>query len=102
MVDRASEADEPDLISDPEERARVEAENSLRQFDAAVVLLKKWLQTPSRRLRPSDILSLHRVLMERLSEYAGIYRPAKIKIKGSRHRPPEADEVPGLMEDLCD
>jgi Fic family protein len=102
MVDRASEADEPELIADPDERAKVEAENTLRQFDAAVALLRQWLQNPNRRLKPSDILSLHRVLMDRLSEYAGVYRPAKIKIKGSRHKPPPADEVPGLMEDLCE
>jgi len=28
MVDRSSEADEPELIKNPDERARVEAENS--------------------------------------------------------------------------
>ncbi len=102
MADRSSEADEPELITDPDERARVEAENSLAQFDAAMTELKKWLRTPERRLRPSEISALHRVLMDRLSEYAGIYRPAKIKIKGSRHVPPPASEVAGLMEDLCD
>jgi Fic family protein len=102
MADRSSEADEPELIEDPDERARVEAENTLRQFDAAIVELRKWLRNPSRRLRPSDISALHRVLMDRLSEYAGIYRPAKIKIRGSRHAPPPADEVQGLVEDLCD
>jgi Fic family protein len=102
MADRSSEADEPELITDPDERARVEAENSLAQFDAAMVELKKWLRTSARRLRPSEISALHRVLMDRLSEYAGIYRPAKIKIKGSRHVPPPASEVAGLMEDLCD
>jgi Fic family protein len=102
MADRSSEADEPELITDPEERARVEAENSLAQFDAAMVELKKWLRTADRRLRPSEISTLHRVLMDRLSEYAGIYRPAKIKIKGSHHIPPPANEVAGLMEDLCD
>ena len=77
MPDRSSEADEPELIEDERERARVEAENSLRQFDVAITELRSWLRTPDRRLRPSDILSLHRVLMERLSEYAGVYRPAK-------------------------
>jgi Fic family protein len=102
MVDRSSEADEPELSTNPDERARVEAENSLRQFDAAMVELRKWLRTPGRRLRPSDISALQRVLMERLSEYAGVYRPAKIKIGGSRHTPPPAEEVQGLVEDLCE
>ena len=77
MADRSSEADEPELIKDEQERARVEAENSLRQFDVAILELRNWLRTPGRRLRPSDITKLHRVLMERLSEYAGISSRSK-------------------------
>jgi len=80
MVDRSSEADEPELITNPDERARVEAENSLRQFDAAMVELRKWLRTPGRRLRPSDISALQRVLMERLSEYAGSIAQRKSRL----------------------
>jgi Fic family protein len=102
MVDRSSEADEPELIKDPDEKARVEALNTLRQFDATIHELRRWLRTPSRRLRPSDISALHRVLMDRISEYAGVYRPAKIKIIGSRHAPPPADQVQRLVEELCD
>src|SRR5687768_1864781 len=77
MTDRSSEADEPFLIKDPSERARVEAANTLRQFDVAVQELRRWLRNPGRRLRPSDILALHRILMQGLSEYAGVHRPAK-------------------------
>lgn len=102
MIDRASEADEPPLVKDPDQRAKLEAQNALAQFDDAAVLLRHWIQNPLRRLKPSDVLALHRTLMESLSEYAGIYRPAKIKIRGSRHRPPPAHEVPGLVEDMCD
>ncbi len=102
MADRSSEADEPELIADPDERARVEAENAIRQFDLAMSELKKWLKSPLRRLRPSDILALHRILMTRLNEYAGSYRPAKIKITGSKHIPPPSDEVVILLENMCE
>lgn len=102
MVDRASEADEPKLVKDPKRRAELEAQNALAQFDEASVLLKRWLVSPARRLKPSDVLTLHRTLMEGLSEYAGVYRPAKIKIRGSGHLPPAANEVAALMEDMCE
>lgn len=64
--------------------------------------LDTWLREPRYKLRPSLILKLHRILLERLSEYAGIYRPAKVTIKGSGHNPPSADAVPSLIEELCD
>jgi Fic family protein len=40
--------------------------------------------------------------LDGLSSYAGVYRPAGIAIKGSKHTPPEAHLVPELVEDLCD
>lgn len=37
-----------------------------------------------------------------LSGYAGNWRPSGIEIKGSRHAPPPAYEVPERIEELCD
>jgi len=102
-AERHSRALEVDLIADPEERARQEARNGLRQFDEVVEQIEYWLQ-PDRpfRLRPSAILSLHRKALEGISAFAGGYRPAGIAIKGSAHKPPEAHLVPGLVEEMCD
>jgi hypothetical protein len=94
MAVRYSQADEPQLVTDPDEIARVESENALRQFDAAMEEYDAWMKSSKYRLRLSLILRLHRVLMETLSEYAGIPRPATVTIEGSRHKPPRADEVP--------
>jgi len=102
MKERFSHAEQPSLISDEMERARLEAENALRQTDAADFELHKWLSSPDRRLRVSDILRLHRVLMTGLTEYAGNFRPAHVKIEGSSHVPPLAEDVPALVEDMCD
>jgi Fic family protein len=102
MAERYSQADEPQLVTDPDEIARVESENALRQFDAAMEEYDAWMKSSKYRLRLSLILRLHRVLMETLSEYAGIPRPATVTIEGSRHKPPRADEVPALLEELCD
>lgn len=102
MEDRSSEAQEPLLVSDAQEIARIEAENTLRQFDAAMQELKTWINSPSYTLRPSVILKFNRIALERLSKYAGVFRPSDIKITGSGHQPQSAEKVPELMEAFCD
>src|SRR5579872_1285942 len=101
--DRHSEALETELISDPDEKARKEAKNGVRQFDAVIEQVEYWLQ-PERtfKLRPSAILSLNRLALEGLSMYPGVFRPARIEIQGSKHTPPGAHLVPELVEEMCD
>lgn len=102
-AERHSRAFEVELISDPVERARQEARNGLRQFDEVIEQIEFWLH-PERpfKLRPSAILSLHRRALEGISAFAGIWRPAAIEIKGSKHNPPPAHLVAELIEHLCD
>ena len=101
--ERHSKALEIELISDPQERARREAENGLRQFDEVIEQINYWLQ-PERpfKLRPSAILSLHRRALEGISSFAGVFRPGGIEIQGSKHQPPAAHLVPELVEQMCD
>lgn len=101
--DRHSQALEPDLISDPDQKARQEAKNGLRQFDSAIEQIEHWLQSGrSFKLRPSAIMGLNRLALDGLSNYAGIYRPTGIQIQGSKHSPPPAYLVPELVEEMCD
>jgi Fic family protein len=101
--ERHSKALETEIISDPEERARQEAKNGLRQFDEVIEQINYWLR-PERpfKLRPSAILSLHRRALEGISHFAGVPRPGGIEIKGSKHQPPGAHLVAELLEQLCD
>lgn len=101
--ERHSSPADPELITDPDEKANKEARNGLKQFDAVIELVDYWLQ-PDRpfKLRPSTILHLHRIALEGISAYAGNYRPAGIEIKGSKHKPVGAHQVPELIEELCD
>jgi Fic family protein len=101
--DRRSEALEVELVADPEERARQEAKNGLRQFDDVIKQIEFSLQ-PERpfKLRPSALLALNRTAIEGLNRYAGNYRPTEIEIKGSKHKPPTAYRVPELIEEFCD
>lgn len=101
---RHSRAFDAEIITDPEERARREALNGLRQFDVVVRMVESFLD-PQRqpfRLRPSHLLDLHREALAGISIYAGNWRPSEIAIGGSRHKPPGAFEVPGRIEEPCD
>jgi len=69
--ERHSKAVEAELVTDPEERARLEAKNGVRQFDYAIEQIEYSLH-PERpfKLRPSTIMSLNRVALEGLTGYA--------------------------------
>lgn len=100
---RHSEAAAAFLISDPEERARREAENGLRQFDSVVGLVQRYVAERWRfALRVSTILWLHRDALLGVHPLAGNFRPSTVEIKGSSHIPPDAWQVPQLVEDMCD
>jgi Fic family protein len=91
------------LILDPDERARREAENGLKQFDSVIGLVQRYLAEHWRfALRVSTILGLHRDALLGVHPLAGNFRPSTVEIKGSKHLPPDAWQVPQLVEELCD
>lgn len=102
-----SERESKPLVSspptDPDEIARTEARNALRQYDAVVDLVQIANRTGTGfRLKPSGILDLNRIVVEGTIEHAGVYRPHPMEITNSRHKPPPPEDVPRLVEDLCD
>ncbi|HST09854.1 MAG TPA: Fic family protein [Terriglobales bacterium] len=101
--DRHSGALDAELIADPEERAKREARNGLKQFDAVIELIE-YFSEPQRKfkLRPSHLLHLHRTALDGISSYAGNFRPAGTSIGGSKHEPMGAHLVPGAIEEMCD
>ncbi|HYI07881.1 MAG TPA: Fic family protein [Thermoanaerobaculia bacterium] len=104
MTDRHSRADEPEIVVDPVERAKLEARNALEQFDAVIAVVEEFTGPERRpfRLRASIILQLQRIALKGLSAYAGVFRPAGVDIGGSRHKPVEAYLVPTRIEEMCD
>lgn len=101
--ERHSVAAQASLITDPIEEARRESENALAQFDRVLDLIDEVVRDGRTfRLRPSMILDLHRLALDGLSHYAGNFRPADVEIGQSKHVPPKAHLVPGLIEELCD
>jgi len=89
MTDRHSRADEPEIVEDPAERAKLEARNALEQFDAVISLVEQFTEPdhPSFRLRTSIILQLQRIALKGLSAYAGVFRPASAAASTSLSRP---------------
>jgi Fic family protein len=101
--DRHSEAEEASLIRDPLEEARKESENAVAQFDRVLDLIDDVARGGRPfRLRTSMILDLHRIALQGLSPYAGNFRPGGVSIGQSKHTPPEAHLVPGLIDEMMD
>lgn len=96
---RDSRALEPELITDPQEKAAAEARNGFRQYDAAIGAIHEALERGAFKLRPSLILGLQREALAGISSYAGNYRPGGVAIEGSKHEPVGAHLVPALVED---
>jgi Fic family protein len=101
---RHSQALDAEIITDPDLRARQEALNGLKQFDAVIRMVETYLDLERQpfKFRPSQLLYLHREALAGISGYAGNWRPSEIEIGGSKHQPPAAWEVPERIEELCD
>jgi Fic family protein len=99
---RNSRALEAPLIADPKARAAAEARNGFRQYDFGIKTVQTALERGAFKLRLSLILALHREALAGISSYAGNFRPAGVKIEGSKHEPVGAHLVPELVEEMCD
>ena len=101
--DRHSVAESPALLTDPDEIARREAENGLRQFNLALEIIRTHVKDAERpfRLRSSVVLRLHKAALDGLNQLAGTWRNTPVKIGGSGHQPPEEAFVSEEVEALC-
>lgn len=102
--DRHSKAESVELITDPNEKARRESENGVRQFKAALEFIRFHIQRPSNvfRLTQSLIVDLHHKALDGIHPLAGTYRNSSVAIGQSRHVPPRHVDVPDLVADMCD
>lgn len=100
-IQRDSKPASHQLFSSPEEKARLEAQNGLLQFDEVIRLIDK-SQKEKFRLRPSTIQNLQRVAIKDIYTCAGNYRTGPVIICGTTHQPPMPSDVAGLVEEMCD
>lgn len=95
MADRHTSAQQPELITDPDELARREAENGLRQTAFALETVRSFVKDKERpfRLRQSLLLELNEKALSGIHALAGTYRNSPVTIHGSKHQPPAAFRV---------
>jgi fido (protein-threonine AMPylation protein) len=103
-VTRHSHAEDAQLLSDPDEIARREAENGLRQFNLALEMIRASVKDNERpfKLRAGPILQLHKAALDGLHLLAGTFRNTPVKIDGSQHQPPHEAFVADEIQSMCE
>ena len=102
--DRHSVAIAQELITDPDEKARREAENGVRQFNLATAIIREHIQDAERpfKIAPRHILKLHHAALEGVHPLAGTYRNSPVDIGQSKHEPPDCWAVPEHVAAMCE
>jgi len=104
MAERNTFTPEAELITNPDELARREAENGLKQAARAVEIVRSYIKDKDRpfRLRQSMLLELHKVALDGIHPLSGTYRNTPAEIRGSRHQPTHEGLVADAVTDMCD
>jgi Fic family protein len=102
--ERHTSTEQVDLISDPEEKARREAENGIRQTELALEMIRAFVKEKEQpfRLRQGFLMQLHSVALEGIHMFAGTYRNGVATIHGSKHDPVPAFRVADEVADMCE
>lgn len=78
-------------------RDHLEAKNHYE----AIQFLYEWVETDRKQsFSEHTIRSLHSLIVKDTEERAGTYRTGSVMITGSKHSPPEAHEIPHLMQNF--
>lgn len=73
-VERESKPLATDIPTDPDEIARREARNALRQFDAVIEMIDLALHSDRPfKLRPSAAMEFNRLAIDEVNLYAGVF-----------------------------
>jgi Fic family protein len=104
MTERNTLTDQIELITDPSEKARREAQNRLKQAALTAAIIRSSAQNDERpfQLRQGVLMKLHSTALQGIHVLAGTFRNGSAKIDGSNHEPPPAFEVADEVADLCD
>jgi fido (protein-threonine AMPylation protein) len=93
----------PSLYANAAQKADLEARNGLLQYDEVIRLATEAIaSTTPFKLRPSMCQLLQRKAIHEIYTCAGNYRTGPVFIRGTNHQPPAPEEVPALVEELCD
>jgi Fic family protein len=101
---RHTSTEQVDLISDPDEKARREAENGVRQTELALEIIRAFVKEKEQpfRLRQGILMQLHSVALDGIHMFAGTFRNGVATIHGSNHDPVPAFLVADEVADMCE
>ena len=104
MPERYTSTEQVELITDPAEKARREAENGIRQTELALEIIRTFVKDKERpfKLRQGVLLQLNATALQDIHLLAGTYRNGPATIHGSNHEPPPAFRVADETADLCE
>jgi Fic family protein len=83
------------------ETAAREAANGLNLFEYVREVIAR-VAAESVPLTPEIICEMNRQAVDGLVDNPGRYRDYTLPITGSRHQPPNHDELPALLDEMCD
>jgi Fic family protein len=101
---RYTSTEQIELITDPDEKARREAENGILQTELALEIIRNHVKDKERpfRLRQGILMQLHDVALRGIHLLAGTFRNGPATIHKSNHDPPPAFQVAEEVSDLCE
>ena len=79
-----------------------EAVNGLLQFDLMIALIDQALALEDLVLTPELVSELQGIAVQGLEETAGQIREEPVSIGGTTHVPPPWQDVPALLQEMCD
>ncbi len=87
------------LFASVAEKAGLEAQNALRQYD----LIGRYRTDFGHALKftPEIVCEFHRCAIRGIYACAGVYRDSYVGIENSRHVPPKASTIPVLIAEMC-
>jgi len=96
------QSDEDDeLIKNEEQRALLEAENGLQQFDEVLHLVEAAIPNQTLELTLDLLLNLNNLAIRNIRRSAGKLRKIPIGISNTVHEPPPWEEVEKHVQDMC-
>lgn len=101
---RSSSRDKPSaaLFTDAKQKADLEARNGLLQFDEVLRLAADSISSGKFSLTSQTVKDLQRLAIHDIYRCAGQFRTEKIEISNTAHKPPPPEDVPDLVEAMCE
>ncbi len=86
------------IFRDNEEKLELESRNAIIQFEFVIYTAENW---GKRKFSADLLLETQRLAVNQIYRCAGHFRDGTVTLDGATHVPPPQDEVPGLVDEMC-